>query len=372
LKESPATPVTDPPLVSIGVPVYNAERYLRQALDSLIGQDYPNLEVIISDNASDDSTRQICLEFAERDRRVTYHLADKNMGAIWNFNRVFDLAQGKYFMWAAFDDIRDFRYVSACVAALENRPDAVMCSTGLRFIDEEGQPIEVAASAYGVRPIGRTARDRMRQVADSHVAYDIYGLARRTVMAQVRKSVLTWGFDFVIVLELCLRGPVLVVPETLFSYRLFQVKTQPGVASLLAGAAAQNKVPVCWSCMTIELLRSIWLAPMGWLKKVLFSVEFMIHFCLLNVAVAAGIRLDLTHTMRRAWSQRAWGRLAVLVAIGALVYPVHNRVTRGLYRLAKRMLGGAPQVAATPPPTYVESSTRDAGKTCVERSETGS
>jgi hypothetical protein len=372
LKGLPATTVTDPPLVSIGVPVHNAERYLRQALDSLIGQDYPNLEVIISDNASDDSTRQICLEFAQRDSRVAYHPVDKNMGAIWNFNRVFELARGKYFMWAAFDDIRDVRYVSACVAALEDRPDAVMCSTGFRFIDERGQRMDVAASAYGVRPIGRTARDRLRQVADSQVAYDIYGLARRTNLAQVRKSVLTWGFDFVILLELCLQGPVLVVPEALFFYRLFQVKTQPGVASLLAGSEAQNRVPVCWSCMTLELLRSIWLAPMGWVKKVLFSADFMLHFCLLNVAVAAGIRLDVTRTMRRALSQRAWGRLAVLLAIGALVYPVHNRVARGLYRLSKRILGGVPRPAATPPPTYLDPSTRDAGKTYVEQSETGS
>jgi len=107
------------PLVSIGLPVHNAARYLHEAVDSLLGQDYPNVEVIVSDNASVDATQQICMEYAARDDRLLYHRVERNMGAVWNFTRVFELARGEYFMWAAFDDIRDPRYVGACVAALE-------------------------------------------------------------------------------------------------------------------------------------------------------------------------------------------------------------------------------------------------------------
>src|SRR5450759_3059115 len=120
------------PLVSIGLPVYNAERYLSRALDSLLAQDYPNVELIVSDNASVDGTEEICRSYAQRDARVHYDRADRNMGAIWNFNRVFELASGEYFMWTAHDDLRDRRYVSACVAALRARPDAVLCCTGIR------------------------------------------------------------------------------------------------------------------------------------------------------------------------------------------------------------------------------------------------
>jgi GT2 family glycosyltransferase len=114
--------VVELPLVSIGMPVHNASRYLRNALDSLLAQDYANFEIVISDNASTDATEQICREYAEHDRRVLYHKVEQNMGAIWNFNNVFELAKGKYFMWAAYDDIRNPRCVSACVKALEAHP----------------------------------------------------------------------------------------------------------------------------------------------------------------------------------------------------------------------------------------------------------
>jgi hypothetical protein len=350
--------MTESPLVSIGVPVYNGERYLRLALESLVTQDYANLEVIISDNASNDHTSVICREYAKRDSRVSYHPAEKNMGVIWNFNRVFELSRGKYFMWAAFDDLRDTDYVSTCVAALEKQPDAVLCSTDIHFIDEFGETLDVPAWEYAYRPTGRTAWERVMKIARCHVAYDIYAMTRRSAMQKVRRSVLTWGFDFVVLLELCLRGPVAYVAEPLFSYRQFRAKTQQGIAVLLTGSPQQGQVPVCWSCMTLELLRSIWLAPTRWVKKVAYSAGFIINFCLLNVMVAAGIRTDITPTIKRAAAQQAWGRLAVLLVVGALVYPVHNRVTRGVFRFVKRARRG--------------SSRRGAGKTYAERSETGS
>jgi Glycosyl transferase family 2 len=325
-------PAAELPLVSIGLPVHNAERYLRNALDSLLGQDYSNLEVIISDNASDDATGQICTEYARRDGRLLYHRVERNLGAIWNFNRVFELAHGEYFMWAAFDDLRDPRYVSACVSALELRQDAVLCATDTVLIDENGQEVDAPLSAYGHHPTGRTARERLRRVARSSINLDFYGLVRRSVLARVRPLISSWGCDVVFVLELCLRGPVLLVPEPLFSYRLFQGKTQQDLAVGLSGSATNERVPVCWSCLTVELLRSIWLAPAGWVERLLLSAEFMLHFCLLNVPLAAGIRRDLTSSIRQAWSLRAWGRLVVLVSVGLLVYPVHNQLARSVYR----------------------------------------
>lgn len=330
----------DLPLVSIGLPVHNADRYLSQALDSLLGQDYANLEVIVSDNASDDATQRISTEYAKRDGRLQYHRVERNMGAVWNFTRVFELARGEYFMWAAFDDVRDHRYVSACVAMLESRPEAVLCCTDVVFIDEHGQKmVDVPSRNYGVHPIGPTARDRLRQVAQGEVGFAFYGLARRAIQAQTRRPVAAWGFDVIVLLELCLRGPVLLVPEPLFSYRRFQGKTQEDLALGLSGSAPQETVPVCWSCLTLELLRSIWLAPVGTAEKLGLTAEFMLRFCVLNVPMVAGIRRDLTPSIKRAWSERSWGQLGVLLAVGALVYPLHNRVTRALYRGSRRALG---------------------------------
>jgi glycosyl transferase family 2 len=338
LSEEPSPPAAGTPLVSIGMPVHNAERYLRLALDSLLGQDYPNLELIVSDNASTDETEQICREYAQRDKRIAYDRAGANMGAVWNFNRVFELARGKYFMWAAFDDLRDPRYVSACVAALEARPEAVMCATDVRFIDESGQIDVVASAEWRYHPTGRTARDRVRKLTEGTTSIDIYGLARQATLSQTRRLP-TWGFDVIVLLELCLRGPVLLVPETLFSYRRFQEKTQQDLAVGLSGSDPAASVTVCWSCLAVELLRSIWLSPLGRVEKLGVTYELLINFCVMNLASAAGVRRDLTKTIGTAWSQRRWGRLFVLFGLGILVYPIHNRVTRHVYRGMRRMLG---------------------------------
>lgn len=90
--------------VSIGMPVYNGEKYIRDALDSLLGQSYKDFELIISDNASTDSTEKICRQYAWKDARVKYFRQPKNLGAAANFRFVLDQANGAYFMWAACDD----------------------------------------------------------------------------------------------------------------------------------------------------------------------------------------------------------------------------------------------------------------------------
>ena len=84
------------PLVSIGLPVFNGEKSLSNALNSLLKQDYANLEIIISDNGSTDRTSQICKDFMQKDSRIKYYRSSENRGSNWNFNRVFELSSGKY------------------------------------------------------------------------------------------------------------------------------------------------------------------------------------------------------------------------------------------------------------------------------------
>lgn len=94
----------DLPLVSIGMPVYNGEEYIRDALDSLLGQAFLDFELIISDNASTDRTSEICLEYAQRDSRIVYARQKENIGAAANFQFVLERGQAHMFMWAAYDD----------------------------------------------------------------------------------------------------------------------------------------------------------------------------------------------------------------------------------------------------------------------------
>ena len=108
-------------LVSIGLPVFNGERFLRASLDSIVTQTYGATEIIIADNASTDSSVAICEEYAARDPRIRLLRGEVNRGAAWNHNRVLQEAQGEYFKWGAADDVMAPRFLECCVAALENR-----------------------------------------------------------------------------------------------------------------------------------------------------------------------------------------------------------------------------------------------------------
>lgn len=93
------------PGVSVGLPVYNGERYLAAAVDTILGQTFEDFELIIADNASTDGTAAIARDFAKRDARVRYVRNATNIGAIANFNLVFKLARGEYFKWNGYDDM---------------------------------------------------------------------------------------------------------------------------------------------------------------------------------------------------------------------------------------------------------------------------
>ena len=103
------------PRVSIGLPVYNGEKYLRAALDCILRQDYADFELVICDNASSDGTEAICREYAARDGRIRYTRNETNIGASGNYKRVFELARGEFFKWASHDDTFHPSLVRRCM-----------------------------------------------------------------------------------------------------------------------------------------------------------------------------------------------------------------------------------------------------------------
>ena len=118
------------PQVSIGMPVYNGEKFIREALDSLLAQTFTDFELIISDNASTDGTEAICREYAARDPRIRYVRQSENRGAAANFRFVLDEAVGEYFMWAAADDIWGKGFIEKCTNLLDRNPQTGMAMTG--------------------------------------------------------------------------------------------------------------------------------------------------------------------------------------------------------------------------------------------------
>jgi len=120
--------MTNPnPKVSIGLPVYNGERFLAETIESVLAQTFTDFELIISDNGSSDHTKEICLEYVLRDQRIRCVRSEVNRGASWNYRRVFELSQGKYFRWAPADDLFAPESLAECITTLDANPDAVLC-----------------------------------------------------------------------------------------------------------------------------------------------------------------------------------------------------------------------------------------------------
>jgi glycosyltransferase involved in cell wall biosynthesis len=324
------------PLVSIGIPVYNAQRYLREALDSLVAQDYEAIELIISDNASTDETPAICREYAARDPRIRYERAEQNQGAIWNFHRVFELARGQYFMWAAFDDLREPSYVRRCVEALEEHREAVLCCTNVRFIDEAGRVTEPDPRMRLTHPVGKTRADRVRALAGANFWVDFYGLIRREALLTTRLAQPIWGFDVLLLLELCLRGDVVVVPEALFSYRIFAEKNQGDLAVGLTGPASPARVSVSWSNLAMEMAHSISLAPISRREKLTLTARFLTRFGLLNHTVRGHLRRDVAQSAREALSGRRYRRALALLGLAAAVYPIQHEFGKAVFQRVRR------------------------------------
>jgi len=91
-------------MITIGIPVYNSEKFLSEKISSILNQGYNDFELIISDNGSTDSTKEICEKFASKDKRIKFFFHEKNSGPHWNFNFILEKAKGKYFMWTSVDD----------------------------------------------------------------------------------------------------------------------------------------------------------------------------------------------------------------------------------------------------------------------------
>src|ERR687886_314645 len=97
---------TSRPLVTMGMPVRNGERYVEEALRSLLAQSFGDFEIVISDNASTDRTGAICRDYAAMDRRIRYRRQAANIGLANNLNAVVEMAYGRYFLMTHYDDIR--------------------------------------------------------------------------------------------------------------------------------------------------------------------------------------------------------------------------------------------------------------------------
>lgn len=226
------------PLVSIGMPVYNGGRFLSEALDSLLNQDFQNCELIISDNASTDNTAEICKRYLEKDNRIRYYRNEVNIGAIANFNKVMNYATAPYFMWAACDDIWEPSYVSELIKIMESDKSIVLAFSDFDSIDENGKQIrtcpkilKLSSSEPSETIFKRAYRFILFKEVDGK-ANLIYGLMRTPIIKEIGGFVNFGRGDYAIddltLFLLLFKGKFYITNKLLFHKRIVStVDKQP-------------------------------------------------------------------------------------------------------------------------------------------------
>jgi len=206
------------PKLSIGMPVYNGENYLCEALDSLLGQTFTDFELIISDNASTDATQSICEELAAKDSRIRYFRAKQNHGASWNHAFVIEKATAPLFKLAAHDDVCLPTQLAVCVDALEKNQNAVLAYTQTLMMhgdqksmtyykDEVELDSDNAAIRYG---------DLMHEAPP---AFPIFGVVRLDMLRSIPGFDPYKASDRVVLTRLALLAPFIEIKQALFQYR---------------------------------------------------------------------------------------------------------------------------------------------------------
>lgn len=207
------------PLVSIGLPVFNGEAYLEEAIRSVLAQTLDDLELVISDNASTDRTAEICRDWAATDRRVRYLRNPENLGAAPNYNRTFAESRGRYFKWLAHDDRLRPGYLAATVAVLEADPSVVLCNTTVAYIDAQGAPLGHYRSPLALAGAARPSERFAALVLRSHSCVDFFGTIRRSALEGSLLHGPFPGADRALLAQLALRGRMVQLESPLVEMR---------------------------------------------------------------------------------------------------------------------------------------------------------
>lgn len=215
--------VTTSPLITIGVPVFNAAAHLRSALESLLAQTFTDFELIVSDNASTDATREIVEEYLHRDSRIRYERHAVNIGANGNYAGLVHLARGALFKWSAAGDWCAPTFLERCKNELLANPDTVLVAPRTRLFEEN--PAEYDDYDLDLEVLDETPCERLKRLT-SELALNnaMNGLIRTAALRSARPMGPYLGADVVLMGELALRGKFRLLEDRLF-YRRMDVAT---------------------------------------------------------------------------------------------------------------------------------------------------
>jgi glycosyltransferase involved in cell wall biosynthesis len=207
--------------VSIGMPVYNREKYVAAAIGAQLNQTYTDFELIITDNASTDCSEEICRAYAAKDPRVKYYRNLRNLGASENFRHCFELSGGEYFRWNPSDDLVSPNLLQRAVEVLDADPSIFVAYPRTKLIDSHGKAIgdfEERLHLMQERP-----SERWKGVMQNlRLGNLLYGLSRAN---RLRKTGLVRSYsggDLPLISEMSLYGKFFEIPDAFFYRRMHE------------------------------------------------------------------------------------------------------------------------------------------------------
>lgn len=216
---TPVISLKSQPVVSVGLPVYNGGKTLRQAIETVLAQEFQNIELIISDNCSTDETMEICLQYQNTDKRIRYYRFSENVGSLKNFKNALGLANAPYFMWTSHDDLRESAMISKCLERIETDPSIALVYPRAKVLDADSKFLGIANDHLNTDQDYPVERFR-------HLIWEItmcnmfYGLYR----TDIAKRACTWGkslfWDNLFLAEIALMGKIVQIDDVLFVRRL--------------------------------------------------------------------------------------------------------------------------------------------------------
>jgi len=268
------------PRLTIGIPVYNGAQFIDSAIDSILDQTYENFRLLISDNASTDGTEAICRAYVEKDERVRYFRNDTNIGAVRNYNRLFEISQTEYFKWAAHDDVLAPTYLERCIEVLDGRPSVVVCHTETVGIDETGARSEMHDDRLHLCSVKPHTRYREYMFRPYHRCNAIFGVMRASELCRTPLFGCYAFCDRVLLGELALRGEIHRVCEPLFFRRDhpnqgWRLSTTRSLREAWFDPARKGKITFPSWRLLIEHFKAISRVPMGLPERMLCLRQLM-------------------------------------------------------------------------------------------------
>jgi glycosyltransferase involved in cell wall biosynthesis len=220
---APKTNMSAAPKISIGMPAYNSAATIGATIESLLVQSHGDFELIVSDNASTDSTRDVVEAYRRRDARIRYERQSFNIGINPNYSRVAQLARGEFFKWSSSSDWCAPTFLERCLAVIAAHDDTVLVAPRTRLFRDNPDSCEDYASDIEILDDRPSARLR-RLTSTLTLNNAINGLIRTSALRRTRLMEAYLSADVVLLGHLALLGKFRLLNERLF-YRRMEVAT---------------------------------------------------------------------------------------------------------------------------------------------------